>query len=128
MLYVLFFFFFFNDTATTEIYTLSLHDALPINQMLTGFQDEKRYIALNRPAPLPVFLVIRECTSGGVPFAKYLCMQKDFRTLPDTVLEHPAILRMHALASRIIGWHNDIVSLPKELSRRGDVINLVITL
>src|SRR2546430_7426221 len=27
---VIFFFFFFNDTATTEIYTLSLHDALPI--------------------------------------------------------------------------------------------------
>src|SRR5215217_1223720 len=27
---VLLFFFFFNDTATTEIYTLSLHDALPI--------------------------------------------------------------------------------------------------
>src|SRR2546429_8743901 len=27
---VFFFFFFFNDTATTEIYTLSLHDALPI--------------------------------------------------------------------------------------------------
>src|SRR2546430_15143582 len=25
-----FYFFFFNDTATTEIYTLSLHDALPI--------------------------------------------------------------------------------------------------
>src|ERR1044071_10486546 len=31
ILFVLFFFFFFfNDTATTEIYTLSLHDALPI--------------------------------------------------------------------------------------------------
>src|SRR6266496_4884830 len=28
--YLLLFFFFFNDTATTEIYTLSLHDALPI--------------------------------------------------------------------------------------------------
>src|SRR2546426_5543631 len=27
---LLFLFFFFNDTATTEIYTLSLHDALPI--------------------------------------------------------------------------------------------------
>src|SRR2546426_4299348 len=27
----IFFFFFFNDTATTEIYTLSLHDALPIS-------------------------------------------------------------------------------------------------
>src|SRR3712207_7391849 len=28
---MLFIFFFFNDTATTEIYTLSLHDALPIS-------------------------------------------------------------------------------------------------
>src|SRR2546422_10121319 len=28
------FFFFFNDTATTEIYTLSLHDALPISTRL----------------------------------------------------------------------------------------------
>src|SRR5256886_7624807 len=33
-----FFFFFFNDTATTEIYTLSLHDALPIYR--TGLGDE----------------------------------------------------------------------------------------
>src|SRR2546425_5114673 len=34
----IFFFFFFNDTATTEIYTLSLHDALPISRRreLTG--------------------------------------------------------------------------------------------
>src|SRR3990172_13424170 len=29
-LFFFIFFFFFNDTATTEIYTLSLHDALPI--------------------------------------------------------------------------------------------------
>src|SRR3989449_9991143 len=31
-----FFFFFFNDTATTEIYTLSLHDALPISVTLAA--------------------------------------------------------------------------------------------
>src|SRR5256885_9579525 len=31
------FFFFFNDTATTEIYTLSLHDALPILMMGRAF-------------------------------------------------------------------------------------------
>src|SRR5256884_9937792 len=31
--YTFFFFFFFNDTATTEIYTLSLHDALPISRL-----------------------------------------------------------------------------------------------
>src|SRR2546429_2837487 len=34
---MIFFFFFFNDTATTEIYTLSLHDALPISRI--GPQD-----------------------------------------------------------------------------------------
>src|SRR5229473_6039066 len=33
-LYILFFFF-FNDTATTEIYTLSLHDALPIRSAVS---------------------------------------------------------------------------------------------
>src|SRR5436853_6934236 len=36
-----FFFFFFNDTATTEIYTLSLHDALPIS--LDGRHDGGYY-------------------------------------------------------------------------------------
>src|SRR5256885_16751322 len=34
-LYDLRHFFFFNDTATTEIYTLSLHDALPISRRRT---------------------------------------------------------------------------------------------
>src|SRR5260370_31486831 len=33
--YVSVFFFFFNDTATTEIYTLSLHDTLPISTART---------------------------------------------------------------------------------------------
>ena len=33
-------FFFFNDTATTEIYTLSLHDALPISKEYIAAQDE----------------------------------------------------------------------------------------
>src|SRR3712207_7720372 len=32
----MYFFFFFNDTATTEIYTLSLHDALPISRYAPG--------------------------------------------------------------------------------------------
>src|SRR5260370_10570201 len=32
-------FFFFNDTATTEIYTLSLHDALPISNLLIHSAD-----------------------------------------------------------------------------------------
>src|SRR3712207_8459521 len=33
-------FFFFNDTATTEIYTLSLHDALPIFDALAAHGDD----------------------------------------------------------------------------------------
>src|SRR2546428_10151968 len=33
-----FYFFFFNDTATTEIYTLSLHDALPICENFEAMQ------------------------------------------------------------------------------------------
>src|ERR1039457_1503543 len=36
-----FFFFFFNDTATTEIYTLSLHDALPISDVPWPCNDIK---------------------------------------------------------------------------------------
>src|SRR5438477_8809084 len=32
-------FFFFNDTATTEIYTLSLHDALPISRLLVTWVE-----------------------------------------------------------------------------------------
>src|SRR2546429_5939275 len=34
-------FFFFNDTATTEIYTLSLHDALPISEDLDDDSNER---------------------------------------------------------------------------------------
>src|SRR5437667_5700220 len=40
------FFFFFNDTATTEIYTLSLHDALPISRDAPSTRTR-------RPAPWP---------------------------------------------------------------------------
>src|SRR2546427_4019714 len=44
------YFFFFNDTATTEIYTLSLHDALPISgaRLLLRRQHARRRLA--RPA------------------------------------------------------------------------------
>src|SRR5260221_14553847 len=42
------FFFFFNDTATTEIYTLSLHDALPISR----FPSSEKRSRLRRNAHL----------------------------------------------------------------------------
>src|SRR2546430_11277323 len=64
LLCVLFFFFFFNDTATTEIYTLSLHDALPISFYLAGNsgamakKDAAAFqLHIGLPAVLSVFLM-----------------------------------------------------------------------
>src|SRR2546430_8997011 len=50
-----YFFFFFNDTATTEIYTLSLHDALPIctgRAVLSAHSVEALMCSLNSVARL----------------------------------------------------------------------------
>src|SRR5260370_15771762 len=44
------FFFFFNDTATTEIYTLSLHDALPISGQTQASPGSHLSAALPAPA------------------------------------------------------------------------------
>src|SRR3712207_6966469 len=45
----IFCFFFFNDTATTEIYTLSLHDALPISMPYSRVWDASA--AVKNPVP-----------------------------------------------------------------------------
>src|SRR2546429_9606602 len=44
------FFFFFNDTATTEIYTLSLHDALPISRY--PWRSSNRSLARKNETPI----------------------------------------------------------------------------
>ena len=65
-LFVVFFtFFFFNDTATTEIYTLSLHDALPISfvGIGTGAPDS---ILMSQGEILPVDTLNEIKTSGAV--------------------------------------------------------------
>src|SRR2546430_17522972 len=45
------FFFFFNDTATTEIYTLSLHDALPISQSQYSTAPPLKFQIINHSSP-----------------------------------------------------------------------------
>src|SRR5438876_12449884 len=40
--------FFFNDTATTEIYTLSLHDALPISPLIGGGIGTRVVVGVDR--------------------------------------------------------------------------------
>src|SRR2546422_11249663 len=62
-------FFFFNDTATTEIYTLSLHDALPISSTRAdspelGNDSPRAYAALaGKPARLRFVMRSEEHTS-----------------------------------------------------------------
>src|SRR5260370_16433572 len=46
-----FFFFFFNDPATTEIYPLSLHDALPISVAVLDEQEADRAVGKLRLVP-----------------------------------------------------------------------------
>src|SRR2546430_3762971 len=52
------FFFFFNDTATTEIYTLSLHDALPISfaaarpKLFSPCLSQKSPVSVSHPVSL----------------------------------------------------------------------------
>src|SRR6266480_7803624 len=52
-------FFFFNDTATTEIYTLSLHDALPILAALTALL----LVSSAAPEPLQLARARRKSTT-----------------------------------------------------------------
>src|SRR3989442_4856766 len=52
-MFLIFFFFFFNDTATTEIYTLSLHDALPI--LFKSADGGARFTRLSPLTPRPFY-------------------------------------------------------------------------
>src|SRR2546422_9717002 len=84
-----FFFFFFNDTATTEIYTLSLHDALPISDGLeaAGRADD-RIAAVKAVARRP-FVAEREVVLHGI-------RRVDLREPPRDLLGHPPVARLPA--------------------------------
>src|SRR3989449_2310837 len=64
-IFILIFFFFFNDTATTEIYTLSLHDALPICLALRVVQAVED--AVRRHPPTTILRRDQRRTSGPPP-------------------------------------------------------------
>src|SRR2546430_8888195 len=55
-------FFFFNDTATTEIYTLSLHDALPISLSLTRDIPSWTTVRATTTIPTPISAKDRKST------------------------------------------------------------------
>src|SRR4028118_2439528 len=61
-----FLFFFFNDTATTEIYTLSLHDALPISKASMRSRSTPEFSAFSAFGRLSV-IKDRKSGSAGMP-------------------------------------------------------------
>src|SRR6201747_3325294 len=85
-------FFFFNDTATTEIYTLSLHDALPISTSLrlasfrslsllslkthTSFRSEEHTFELQSHVNLVCRLLLEKKNNKVHPQQKHLSMTK----------------------------------------------------
>src|SRR6266498_2517722 len=67
--YFFFFFFFFNDTATTEIYTLSLHDALPISLGRAALSPVRPPEAHGLPTPHLVSWTVANAGRGSPPSA-----------------------------------------------------------
>src|SRR2546428_11078378 len=70
--FLYFFFFFFNDTATTEIYTLSLHDALPIcptspSARRVPSRARRSAVARRRDRRSPSGTACRRRCAGGSP-------------------------------------------------------------
>src|SRR2546430_7768297 len=92
-------FFFFNDTATTEIYTLSLHDALPICCSMTYPELSSRVAARPSGLALGHLLVLRhrvvrseehtsELQSQSNLVCRLLLEKKNYYTNLDRLLRH----------------------------------------
>src|SRR5438132_2497566 len=91
-------FFFFNDTATTEIYTLSLHDALPIYCLLGCASDAVAAVSLDAKSagraslPLPATGVDRKSTrlnsSHTVISYAVFCLKKKKKTKNENYERH----------------------------------------
>src|SRR3712207_8256169 len=87
-------FFFFNDTATTEIYTLSLHDALPISRLL-HMQGWEIYILTRHP----------KRSSLGITYVEWLTD----RAAPEKQLEGiDAFVNLDRKSTRLNSSHANI--------------------
>src|SRR5205809_5023494 len=92
-MYLLILFFFFNDTSTTEIYTLSLHDALPISRVRLVRIDVNRtrravgFLLRVRPLVRPRQLDRKSTrlnsSHGYISYAVF-CLKKKRKIRPET--------------------------------------------
>src|SRR2546429_7409886 len=104
---MMFFYFFFNDTATTEIYTLSLHDALPIFPMMVMGATDGLYL---RAIGIPTY---------GV---QGFLMDRDdlrFHGRDERSEEHTSELqsRLHLVCRLLPEKKNDVMSMRQQQSR-----------
>src|SRR2546427_7088859 len=88
-------FFFFNDTATTEIYTLSLHDALPISparrrERARGFQPRPAGASRLRPRPERSEEHTSELQSQSNLVCRLLLEKKKNNSIQTTLPHNPA--------------------------------------
>ncbi|WP_280276574.1 terpene synthase family protein [Nocardia wallacei] len=121
--------FVYDDARAAEV-PESIYDRFvtAIDHLVTAYADEKKWKETDTPPPLPVYTTLRIRTAGVIPYCEYTALQHDYRNLPESVLTHPHIRRLHELVSELVGLHNDFYSFPRELTRHGDVINIVAVL
>src|SRR2546429_7310392 len=93
------FFFFFNDTATTEIYTLSLHDALPISASRAASTD-----------PAMAGLSRTGCSRLRHSFAQLRPCQKTVRRSEEHTSELQS--RLHLVCRLLLGKKKRIYTIP----------------
>src|SRR5256885_4109551 len=89
------FFFFFNDTATTEIYTLSLHDALPISGRLHEYlaRNSRTTFSTGSPMTRPVSISAADRKSTRlnsshlvISYAVFCLKKKNLGSTPSTAV------------------------------------------
>src|SRR2546430_10872636 len=102
------FFFFFNDTATTEIYTLSLHDALPISSLrLTepgGEEPEpqdQKYHAKGNPHDQDRKSTRLNSSHSQISYAVFCLKKKHDAELRHQTIEHERQIGTGMVRSRV---------------------------
>src|SRR5260221_9008203 len=94
-----FFFFFFNDTATTEIYTLSLHDALPI--LLLALE-----LGRQLDVPMPTTAVTNEFLTAARGMG---LVEKDFAVVFDVLAQMSGVKARSEEHTSELQSHSDLV-------------------
>src|SRR6266545_8083641 len=110
------FFFFFNDTATTEIYTLSLHDALPIRPLTPYRQKVLRAQRFGAPYPYEIVRMLAPPPGalGRFPIGRFVEYDLDGTGALVPVSRLPG----HNTANVVVGLiTNDTAKVPEGMTR-----------